>query len=551
VSQQYEPVDLKKLPAYLPAERPPVLEVYKVYRKIQGQKKTKSTLIIDIPENLRKEAAEFLAEPLTNIYNHCLKEGVYPKIWKQEWCTPVPKKKTTLKLLKDVRKIASTSDFSKIFEYFLLQFVLEDVSDKMSVRQYGGKKGVGTEHLLVTLIDRIKKLLDQPNTPVVILSSYDWKGAFERIDPTEVALKMIKLGIRSSIVKVVIDFLRDRKMELKMNGHTSPSLDLIGGGPQGSLIGQLMYLIASDDVGQEIPEEDKFQYIDDLSAVEAIYPQQKLIEYDFYQHVASDIAIGQRFLPQNTFKTQSYNNAINDWSEHNKMVINQDKSNYMVISRSTEPFSTRLDIKGTILERKEEIVHLGMWLTESLCWERHISEICKKAYPRVRMLSRLKYLGVSTEDLLELYCLHIRSLTEYCSTAFHSTLSLRLENKLEAIQKTCLRVILDVMFVDYNSALEMCGLRTLQSRRESRSLLFAVKCTRHSTQKSMFPLNPTHDTHLVRKREKFLVNKARTHSYFQSTIPYLQRRLNLHAERLQEIQRRRHKRAPGGGGGPS
>ena len=103
-----------------------------------------------------------------------------------------------MKLIKDVRKIASTSDFSKIFEHFLLQFVLEAVSDKMSVRQYGGRRGVGTEHLLVTLIDRIKKLLDDPNTPVVLLSSYDWKGAFGRIDPTEVALKMIKLGIRST-----------------------------------------------------------------------------------------------------------------------------------------------------------------------------------------------------------------------------------------------------------------------------------------------------------------------------------------------------------------
>ena len=335
-------------------------------------------------------------------------------------------------------------------------------------------------------------------------------------------------------------------MELKINGHTSPSLDLIGGGPQGSLIGQLLYLIASDDVGQEIPEEDKFQYIDDLSAVEAVHTQGKLIEYDFYQHVASDVAIGQLFLPQNTFKTQSYNNAICDWSEHNKMVINQEKFNYMVISRSSEPFSTILQINGTPLERKDQIVHLGMWLTDSLCWERHVSEICKKAYPRVRMLSKLKYLGVSTEDLIELYCLHIRSLTEYCSTAFHSTLSLRLDNKIEAIQKTCLRVILDVMFVDYISALEMCGLKTLNSRRESRSLLFAVKCTTHMTQKSMFPLNPTNDTHPVRNREKFLVNKARTQSYFKSTIPYLQRRLNLHAEKLREVQRRRQKRAPGG-----
>ena len=74
---------------------------------------------MDISENLRREAAEFLAKPLTNIYNECLKKGVFPKTWKQEWCTPVPKKKTALKELKYVRKIPSTSNYRKIFERFL------------------------------------------------------------------------------------------------------------------------------------------------------------------------------------------------------------------------------------------------------------------------------------------------------------------------------------------------------------------------------------------------------------------------------------------------
>ena len=56
-----------------------------------------------------------------------------------------------------------------------------------------------------------------------------WKCAFKRIDPTLVAHKMIKLGIRSSIVKVGINFLREQKMLVKMNGHASPSFDLMGG----------------------------------------------------------------------------------------------------------------------------------------------------------------------------------------------------------------------------------------------------------------------------------------------------------------------------------
>jgi hypothetical protein len=406
---------------------------------------------------------------------------------------------------------------------------------------------VGTEHLIVTLIDRISKLLEDPKNPVVILSSYDWKGAFERIDPTIVALKIINLGIRSSIVKVVINFLRDRKMLVKMNKQESESFDLIGGGPQGSLIGQLLYLIASDDVAEDIPQEDTFKYIDDLSALEAINTEGKLVEYDVFQHVPSDLAPGQLFLPPTTFKTQIYNDGIFQWSNDNKMVLNQEKSNYMVISRSKQAFGTRLNINGAILERKQSIVHLGIHMTEGLCWEKHISEICRKAYPRIRMLSKLKYVGVPIEDLIMLYSLHIRSVTEYCSTAFHSSLSQRSSNKLEAIQKTCLRVILGEMFIDYSSALEMCSIKSLLDRRENRSLSFAIKCTKHTNNMSMFPLNPSQDTHTVRHREKFLVNKSHTTKYMKSTIPYLQRRLNSYTEKLKEVRARSDRAGRGQG----
>ena len=107
-----------------------------------------------------------------------------------------------------------------------------------------------------------------------------------------------------------------------------------------------------------------------------------------------------------------------------------------------------------------------------MSWDRNITEICKKAYPRVKMLTKLKFVGVRTGELIELYCLYIRSLTEYCSSAFHSSLSNRLSNKLENIQEIGLRVILNVMYVSYEAALEMCGLEALYVRSEHRSLEF-------------------------------------------------------------------------------
>ena len=55
-------------------------------------------------------------------------------------------------------------------------------------------------------------LLDDPDKLAVVLSSYDWSGAFDRIYPTKFAVKMIHLGIKSSIAKVIIDFLNERKL---------------------------------------------------------------------------------------------------------------------------------------------------------------------------------------------------------------------------------------------------------------------------------------------------------------------------------------------------
>ena len=81
------------------------------------------------------------------------------------------------------------------------------------------------------------------------------------------------------------------------------------------------------------------------------------------------------------------------------------------------------------------------------------------------MITKLKYVGVSVEDLLDIYILFIRSVVEYCAVAFHSSLTQQQSNKLERIQKTSLRVILGDMYVDYAAALEMFGLQTLTDRK--------------------------------------------------------------------------------------
>ena len=325
---------------------------------------------------------------------------------------------------------------------------------------------------------------------------------------------------------VLIDFINQRKMQLKMNNVKSSVLDLVGGGPQGSLLGQLLYIIGSDDVVEEVEEEDKFKYVDDLSVAEALQNRDNLSEYDFVQHVASDIAIHQKFLAPDTLKTQNTNKSISTWTEDNIMKLNETKSNYLIVSKLKEDFVTRLSLNDKLLDRKNMICHLGIWITEDLTWNKNTSEICKKAYSRMKMLTKLKYIGCSTEDLIKIYCLFIRSKAEYCSVTFHSTLTKKLSDKIETIQKTSLKVILNENYVSYEAVLEMCGLESLYCRRKARCLKFGLK-----SGIDYFPLNPTTDTHETRCKELFKVNKAKTESYRKSAIPYIQRRLNSYYQK--------------------
>ena len=219
VSLEYSPLDREKLPAFLPAGRPEQVNVFQVYERIRRIGKTKSTLPIDIPDQLRTECALDLAEPMTDIINTCLQDGSFPRAWRREWVTPVPKLKPgeELKTCDDVRKVASTSDYSKVFETFLRDWITEDIGHKIDINQFAGKKGVGTEHLLVAMMDRVLGQLDQVGMRAVIKAAVDWAAAFSRTDPTLTITKFIKMGVRSSLINILIEFLDQRQMTVKYN----------------------------------------------------------------------------------------------------------------------------------------------------------------------------------------------------------------------------------------------------------------------------------------------------------------------------------------------
>ena len=129
---------------------------------------------------------------------------------------------------------------------------------------------------------------------------------------------------------------------------------------------------------------------------------------------------------------------------------------------------------------------LGVWLFENPSWAKNCQEICIKSYSRLSMLKKTKLCLAYRRLAWNLYIFYPK-----CHRILFSGLTLTLEesNRLEMIQKMYLKIILGDMYIYYDSSLEMCGLNTLHNRRTARCLQFALKCTQHSSNQKMFPLN--------------------------------------------------------------
>ena len=87
-------------------------------------------------------------------------------------------------------------------------------------------------------------LLDKNNNhSAVIASLVDWASAFDRQDATLAIKKFIQMGVRPSVIPILVSYLTDRQMQVKFNSTYSKTHKLPGGGPQGTLLGLIEYFI--------------------------------------------------------------------------------------------------------------------------------------------------------------------------------------------------------------------------------------------------------------------------------------------------------------------
>ena len=528
----------------------PLLTSQQVQKRLQDFRKPKSMVRGDIFPALVNRSSQYLAIPLVDIYNNITLTGEWPESWKTEYVTPIPKKNLPEEA-NNLWNISCTQLLSKVYESFVLAWLSEQTS--LRSNQYGGVKGSGTEHFLVELWQKVLENLDDQRS-ASMLTSIDYSKAFNRLDFNHCLRALATKGTSTELLRIVASFLSRRTMTVKVGDALSVLRTVLGGVPQGSLLGVFLFNSSIDffeassndipdyntgpsnmptapDPPHDIPvpapgpaRDYKHMppFVNELIQVLKYIDDNILHEKINMDLVPTD---GHSFRNVHAIRSQNLFRRIVHQAEWCGMKVNGKKTNVLCISelKSYIPNVYFYDKDGTKISSKESLKILGVVFSDQPDMSAHVEEIKRKFRSRKWIIHHLTHRGFSRSDLLKVYRSVILPCHDYCSNVYNSSLTAAQSNSLERLQAQVLKSIYGYEH-SYGSLLQRTGLTTLKARRDQRALRFASKCANNPRFQHWFPKQVA--ARELRKRPQYKEFRARTTRLFNSPLYSMRRQLN-------------------------
>lgn len=347
-----------------------------------------------IPYWVFREWSTSLSPAVTYLFKRSIETFNVPSTFKKADITPIPKVSRPSQP-SEFRPISLLPLLSKVLERIVLdKLIMPLIKDKCDSSQFAylPGRGLGTTSALTLLNHTILQYLDTHSGAVRVLT-VDFSKAFDKITHKSIISACHQFQFPPQLIHWIGSFLSNRVQRVRIGRSFSDWSSVSSGVPQGSVLGPILFCLATNDLGATQPNTRVFKYADDITYLHFIRNSSEDRLLDEWKHCL-------------------------EWSSIHKLPINTDKCRTMDIITNKSIVLGPIQTESGVLPQVQSIKLLGLTMSSDLKWNLHIDNIITKACKRIYIVRNLCRASCEQPLVYKVYIALIRSLFLFACPSF-------------------------------------------------------------------------------------------------------------------------------------
>lgn len=409
-----------------------------------------------ISYSMIKHLPQSVKTRLIKLYNSVLNNDI-PDYFKVSLVLPILKPTSDKSDINSYRPISLNSCCAKTLDKIIanrLWWYLEK-NKLIDQRQVGFRRGKSIDDILIQLEYLSCKALSLKKHISIV--SLDFAKAYDKIGIHTIINQMRNWNLGPKICNYVINFMKNRKIQVRVDQHLSHIKPLNNGIPQGSPLSVVLFLIGYCKLTEIITRHKEIQYLayaDDFYIIKTLNKKDKNKNLDITQ------------LDQH----------IKEWCNYSGAILSTTKCKHLHICRKKNCI-VNAKVGNSTIKSTEEMRILGVYFNRRLTWTNHIEKLCSslsQSLNIIKCLSNTKF-NCSPTTLTSVTEAILGSKIDYGLYLFGYSSKTYL-NKIKTIYNSAIRHSLNAFRTSpINSLMLESNMKTIETRIEISTLKLIKK----------------------------------------------------------------------------